>query len=61
MPVRDTIALDITVDQAVQFIVSCGVVIPPHQQWSQAEASAEISRQVRQQLAEELPPLRSGI
>jgi len=61
VPVRDTIALDITVDQAVQFIVSCGVVIPPHQQWSQAEASAEISRQVRQQLAEELPPLRSGI
>jgi uncharacterized membrane protein len=61
VPVRDTIALDITVDQAVQFIVSCGVVIPPHQQWSHAEASAEISRQVRQQLAEELPSLRSGI
>jgi uncharacterized membrane protein len=61
VPVRDTIALQITVDQAVQFIVSCGVVIPPHQHWSPAEASAEISRQVRQQLAEELPPLRSGI
>jgi uncharacterized membrane protein len=30
---RDTIELDITVDQAVQFIVSCGVVVPPHQQW----------------------------
>jgi uncharacterized membrane protein len=31
---RDTIDLDITVDQALQYIVSCGVVVPPHQQWS---------------------------
>lgn len=61
VPARDTIALEITVDQAVQFIVSCGVVIPPHQQWTRTEAAAEISRQVRQQLAEELPPLRSGL
>ncbi len=27
----ETIDLDITVDQALQFIVSCGVVVPPHQ------------------------------
>lgn len=31
----ETIDLDITLDQAIQFIVSCGVVVPPHQQWSQ--------------------------
>ena len=27
----ETIDLDISVDQALQFIVSCGVVVPPHQ------------------------------
>jgi uncharacterized membrane protein len=44
---RDTIDLDITIDQAVQFIVSCGVVVPPHQQWaSKQEAEEDIRRQV---------------
>lgn len=60
VPVRDTIALDITVDQAVQFIVSCGVVVPPHQHWNHEEAAVQIGRQVRQQLAEKLPPVRTG-
>ena len=27
----ETIDLDLTIDQAIQFIVSCGVVVPPHQ------------------------------
>jgi uncharacterized membrane protein len=27
----ETIDLDITVDQAFQFVISCGVVVPPHQ------------------------------
>ncbi len=27
----ETIDLNITVDQAIQFVVSCGVVVPPHQ------------------------------
>jgi uncharacterized membrane protein len=27
----ETIDLNITMDQALQFIVSCGVVVPPHQ------------------------------
>lgn len=27
----ETIDLDISIDQALQFIVSCGVVVPPHQ------------------------------
>jgi uncharacterized membrane protein len=29
----ETIDLDITMDQAIQFIVSCGVVVPLQQQW----------------------------
>ena len=27
----ETVDLDLTIDQAIQFVVSCGVVIPPHQ------------------------------
>jgi uncharacterized membrane protein len=27
----ETIDLNITIDQAFQFIISCGVVVPPHQ------------------------------
>ena len=27
----ETIDLDLTIDEAIQFIVSCGVVVPPHQ------------------------------
>jgi uncharacterized membrane protein len=27
----EAVDLDITMDQAIQFIMSCGVVIPPHQ------------------------------
>ncbi|HZN36251.1 MAG TPA: DUF502 domain-containing protein [Pirellulaceae bacterium] len=48
---RDTIELDITVDQAAQFIVSCGVVIPPHQQWNakSREIRDDITRQVLDQ------------
>ena len=32
IPKNETIDLNITIDQAVQFCVSCGVVIPEHQQ-----------------------------
>lgn len=32
IPKSETIELNITIDQAVQFCVSCGVVIPDHQQ-----------------------------
>jgi len=49
VPKRDTIELDITVDQAVQFIVSCGVVVPPHQQWTSGDQMrAKIEQQVRE-------------
>ncbi|MCA9270938.1 MAG: DUF502 domain-containing protein, partial [Planctomycetales bacterium] len=39
----ETIDLNITMDQAFQFIVSCGVVVPPHQMYNtleQADKSA---------------------
>jgi uncharacterized membrane protein len=48
---RETIELDITVDQALQYIVSCGVVVPPHQQWSngsQREIGENISRHIEE-------------
>lgn len=32
IPKSETIDLNITIDQAVQFCVSCGVVVPDHQQ-----------------------------
>lgn len=32
VPKSQTIDLDITMDQAIQWCVSCGVVVPPHQQ-----------------------------
>ncbi len=46
VPKSETIDLDITVDQAVQFCVSCGVVVPPHQQWNKSEIAAAFSAQV---------------
>jgi len=40
---QDTVDLDITIDQAVQFIVSCGVVVPNHQQYDPAIVRKEIA------------------
>jgi uncharacterized membrane protein len=38
---RETIDLNISIDQAIQFIVSCGVVVPPDQmEKMQAQAGA---------------------
>ena len=34
----ETIDLDLTIDEAIQFIVSCGVVVPPHQMPGKLEA-----------------------
>jgi uncharacterized membrane protein len=39
----ETLDLDISLDQAIQFIVSCGVVIPAHQQTQRVEAAARIA------------------
>jgi uncharacterized membrane protein len=38
----ETIDLDLTVDQAIQFIVSCGVVVPDHQQY-RVDGSGRVS------------------
>ena len=37
----ETVDLNITIDQAFQFIVSCGVVVPPQQLTAMAEESAD--------------------
>ena len=44
----ETIDLELTVDQAIQFIVSCGVVVPQHQQLN--ETSAKISEAISRRL-----------
>jgi len=44
----ETIDLDITIDQAIQFIVSCGVVVPLQQQ--QDETSGKISKAIARRL-----------
>ena len=33
----ETVDLDISIDQAIQYVVSCGVVVPDHQQWERIE------------------------
>ena len=43
---ESTIDLDITIDQAIQFIVSCGVVIPPNQLKPEDNIVAPISSAV---------------
>jgi uncharacterized membrane protein len=45
VPRSETIDLDITIDQALQFVVSCGVVVPPHQM-SRGELAMAISSAV---------------
>ncbi|MFW6168927.1 MAG: DUF502 domain-containing protein [Planctomycetota bacterium] len=47
----ETIDLDITIDQAIQFVVSCGVVVPLQQQ--QTETSARISQAIARRLHNE--------
>lgn len=41
----ETVDLNLTMDQALQFLVSCGVVVPPHQMWQlQEKQQAEEQR-----------------
>jgi uncharacterized membrane protein len=47
----ETIDLNITIDQAIQFIVSCGVVAPPHQRPEQTGVGAEISAAIARRAA----------
>lgn len=55
----DTIDLDITVDQAIQFVVSCGVVVPVHQQHEEDSdaqvTAAATSRAASAQRALDMP------
>jgi uncharacterized membrane protein len=50
VPKRETIDLNMTLDQAIQFIVSCGVVVPAHQ----------LPRTARPQIAEDAETARVG-
>ena len=42
----EAIDLNITIDQAIQFVVSCGVVVPPQQQQANNAINMEIQRAV---------------
>ena len=44
IPKSQAIDLNITIDQAIQFCVSCGVVVPPHQQVKLANNGGMIAR-----------------
>ncbi len=55
----ETIDLDITIDQAIQFIVSCGVVVPIQQQ--QNETSAKISQAIARRLQGESSGVESPL
>lgn len=46
----ECLELDISIDQAVQYMVSCGVVTPPHQQWQRREGNANIAAEVQARL-----------
>ncbi len=52
VPKSETIDLDITVDQAVQFCVSCGVVVPAHQQCGKLELEQTITAALEQKNGE---------
>ena len=45
VPKRETIELNITMDQAIQFCVSCGVVIP-HSQLTKSALEAQVQRKL---------------
>lgn len=44
----ETIELNITLDQAFQFIVSCGVVVPPQQQTQASPVAGQIQARLKQ-------------
>lgn len=50
VPRKEVIELDLTIDQAFQFCLSCGVLVPPHQ-----KANAEILNKQARQLLENSP------
>lgn len=51
VPRSETIDLDITIDQAIQFVVSCGVVVPLEQQYSsEIDGFPVIPKMIKQSL-----------
>jgi uncharacterized membrane protein len=48
VPVSQTVSLNITMDQAIQFVVSCGVVVPRSQVVGEGNATVEESVIVKQ-------------
>ena len=49
VPRSETIDLDITIDQAIQFVVSCGVVVPTEQQYtSETDGLPRIQKMIEQ-------------
>lgn len=60
VPRSQTIELDITVDQAIQFCVSCGVVVPRHQQYPREEAAQAIPSSLNGGTVPVLPAASSG-
>lgn len=49
VPKRETVDLDITIDQAIQFVVSCGVVVPLHQQQENDKVTLAIAEAIAEQ------------
>jgi len=48
VPVSQTVSLNITMDQAIQFVVSCGVVVPRSQVVGKGNVTIEESAIVKQ-------------
>lgn len=61
----ETVDLDITVDQAVQFMVSCGVVVPPSQMYEEhtyaAKIAAALERASHGHLAPQIDDQKRGL
>ena len=56
----EAIDVNLTVDQAIQFIVSCGVVIPKHQQYDSATIGQEFIDEVKRLEGSEASNRNSG-
>lgn len=46
IPKSEAIDLDVSIDEAIQFCVSCGVGIPPHQQWNRSGFEEKVSKAI---------------
>lgn len=55
----ETIELNITMDQAIQFIVSCGVVVPPHQLTHPSPVAGQILARSQDSPSPEIPPVKA--